>query len=468
MRTAIWWLRRDLRLADNPALQRALQAAEQALPAFILDPALLRSRYVGEKRLAFLYACLAELDGELRRRGSYLVVRQGEPVEVLQRLRQETGAEAIFAEQDISPYAARRDRRVERSLPVEWVGLPMVHPPQALYKADGKPYTIFTPFSKAWKALPFPSYTATPPPERIPTPPDVPSLPIPAPGAALIFEPGESAALRRLAQFSQGAQAAIYRYGEWRNRLDVEGTSGLSPYLRFGVLSARRAAAAAYAAIQAAPDAQARQSAETWLNELIWREFYQYILYHFPHARRESFRADLRHIRWENDPRRFDAWRTGQTGYPLIDAAMRQLVQTGWMHNRARMVVASFLTKDLLVDWRWGEQWFMQHLVDGDPAANNGGWQWTAGTGTDAAPYFRIFNPVTQSARFDPQGEYIRRWTPELGAVPPEYIHAPWQMPIEAQRAAGCIIGRDYPAPIVDHRLARQKALALYAGAKDG
>ncbi len=198
------------------------------------------------------------------------------------------------------------------------------------------------------------------------------------------------------------------------------------------------------------------------MNELVWREFYSAILYHFPYVRQMAFRPAMRQISWRNDPADFAAWAAGRTGYPVVDAAMRQLNTTGWMHNRARMIVASFLTKDLLVDWRWGERYFMQQLLDGDPAANNGGWQWTAGTGTDAAPYFRVFNPVLQGIKFDPQGAYVRRWTPELAAVPDEFIHTPWKMPVELQRSAGCIIGKDYPAPIVDHAAARQRVLAAY------
>jgi deoxyribodipyrimidine photo-lyase len=246
--------------------------------------------------------------------------------------------------------------------------------------------------------------------------------------------------------------------------MDLAGTSGLSPYLRFGMVSARQVVAAARRAEAQARDGAARRSAEAWLNELVWREFYIAILYHFPHVRQAAFRPQLRNVPWVNNPEDFAAWAQGLTGYPVVDAAMRQLLHTGWMHNRARMITASFLTKDLLVDWRWGERHFMQHLIDGDPAANNGGWQWTAGTGTDAAPYFRIFNPVLQSMKFDPDGAFIRRFVPELVNVPYEYIHTPWKMPLDLQKQLGCLIGRDYPAPIVDHRLARERILMAYKG----
>ncbi len=207
---------------------------------------------------------------------------------------------------------------------------------------------------------------------------------------------------------------------------------------------------------------RSRRGAETWLNELIWREFYMMVLYHHPDVLEHAFQPTLRGINWRNDEAEFAAWCQGRTGYPVVDAAMRQLVTTGWMHNRARMIVASFLVKDLLVDWRWGERFFMQHLVDGDPAANNGGWQWTAGVGTDAAPYFRVFNPSLQGARFDPAGAYVRRYVPELANVPAKFIHEPWKMPPEVQRKSGCSIGHDYPLPIVDHALARERVLAAY------
>ncbi|MFZ5918922.1 MAG: cryptochrome/photolyase family protein [Chloroflexota bacterium] len=471
MTTALWWLRRDLRLTDNPALAAALASADRVVPAFILDPALLDSPYVGEKRLAFLLAGLRQLDADLRARGSRLVVRRGDPQVELAALMYESNAEAILAEEDFSPYARNRDAQMAERLPLRLTGGLTVHPPDAVLKADGAPYTVYTPFSRAWKALPLPSRpNLVAAPERLPPVPDLLDLPtyqLPNLPSAALFPPGEAEAQRRLQAFVDGDDPPIYHYAERRNRLDLDGTSQLSPYLRFGMLSARQAVAAAANAIAAAPEAQARHSAETWLNELIWREFYVSILHHLPEVRQRSFRADLRGITWQNDELAFAAWRQGRTGYPVIDAAMRGLVETGWMHNRARMIVASFLIKDLLIDWRRGERFFMQHLVDGDPAANNGGWQWTAGSGADAAPYFRVFNPVLQGQKFDPHGTFVRRWLPELARVPDRFIHAPWQMPGDVQRQADCIIGQDYPAPIVEHAWARERALAVYAQARE-
>jgi deoxyribodipyrimidine photo-lyase len=462
MKRAIWWIRRDLRLTDNQALESASEQAEEVIPAFVFDKKLLASPYASEKRLAFLLDGLRRLDADLRQRGSYLVVRSGDPIEELERLRSECGVESIFAEADISPFAKQRDTRISERIGVMWCGSPAMRAPGTVVKPDGTPYTIFTPFSRAWKALPgLQTEWHFQTPERFRTPEGIVTLPIPEqprlPSAAP-FEAGEVEAQRRLARFFDDGR--MYEYASGRDRQDMEGTSKLSPYLRFGMLSPKQAVTTALRAMQTAPDAVAQKGAEIWLNELIWREFYLHILYHFPLVRRKNFR--MQHVGWVNNEADFAAWCAGRTGYPGVDAAMRQLVESGWMHNRSRMIVASFLTKDLLIDWRWGERFFMQHLIDGDPAANNGGWQWTAGTGTDAAPYFRIFNPVSQSLKHDPDGAYIRRWVPELSGVPNEYIHEPWKMPADMQRGSGCVIGVDYPPPIVDHAAAKERTLRAY------
>src|SRR4030042_6736724 len=392
MSTTIWWIRRDLRLSDNQALVAALTQAEVVIPVFILDPKLLASPDTSQQRLAFLYEGLHSLDTDLRKRGSNLLIRKGDPLEVLHTLRGETKAEDIFAEADISPYARQRDARVMHKLPRTLTPGITVHPAERLRKPDGIPYTVFTPFSRMWHSLPFPG-KPLPVPEQLSPPPTLTSLGVPdIPRYSIkdVFPAGEAEAQRRLVKFSD---SIINRYAEDRNRMDLDSTSGLSPYLRFGMLSPRQAVWAAQEAEALAGGTTARQGAETWLNELISREFYTAILYHFPYVRQAAFRPEKRNISWRDDPVGCDAWADGRTGYPVVDAAMRQLNATGWMHNRARMITASFLTKDLLIDWRHGERYFMQHLLDGDPAANNGGWPWTTGTGTDAAPSFRVFNP---------------------------------------------------------------------------
>ena len=474
---AIWWARRDLRLGDNQALAAALAHADIVIPVFVLDPSLLTSPDLSDNRLAFLFGGLRSLDADLRARGSRLIIRRGVPADELARLAGETGATAICAEADPWPYARRRDAAVAERLPLRLIEGVAIFPSDLVRKADGGPYTVFTPFSRAWRALPRPDAASLlAAPDRLAPPPaDLFSLPIPEmPGLppGVFFLPGEVEAGRRLEAFmlprlpvkkaGMWAGPPVYGYAGGRNRLDLDGTSQLSPYLRFGMLSARRAAVAALEAIASSPDEVAREGARTWLSELIWRDFYMAILHAFPHVLEEAFREKLRAIPWRNDPAEFAAWCGGRTGCPVVDAAMRQLVRTGWMHNRARMIVASFLVKDLLIDWRCGERFFMQHLVDGDPAANNGGWQWTAGVGTDASPYFRVFNPSLQGAKFDPNGDYVRRWVPELARVPVKYVHEPSRMPLEVQRASGCVIGRDYPAPVVDHALARERVLAAY------
>jgi deoxyribodipyrimidine photo-lyase len=392
-------------------------------------------------------------------------VRRGDPAEVLTDVLHVAQAEAVFAQADVSPYARRRDERVRQHLPLRLTGGLTVHPPGAVRKQDGDPYTVYTWYGRTWKTFPLPSAAdVQPAPETLPAVPDdvtsesVPEEPTLA--ARVPFEPGEAEARRRLEAFTVGP---IAHYHERRDRMDLDATSRLSPYLRFGMLSAREAVVAA----QKAKDDGGGEGAQTWLDELIWREFYAMILFHHPNVRRESFREQYRRIAWRNDEAAFKAWQAGRTGYPAVDAAMRQLQESGWMHNRARMIVASFLTKDLLIDWRWGERHFMQHLIDGDPAANNGGWQWSAGTGTDAAPYFRIFNPITQGEKHDPQGVYIRRWVPELRNVPDEYIHRPWTMPDDLQQEVGCVIGEDYPAPMVSHKVARKRTLAAYKAARE-
>lgn len=453
----IWWIRRDLRLEDNPALKAALQAGTGVVPVFILDEHLLARS--AEKRQAFLFGGLRSLENDLRRLGSGLIVRKGDPVEEIPRLRIECGADAVFAEEDVSPYAGRRDRIVACQVDLRLVSGLAVHPVTAVRRADGGVYTVFTPYGRAWKALPL-GERIGPSPPSLPPIPALPSMDIPVKPESRLFPPGETEAKSRLASFLSGP---IFNYAETRDRLDMEGTSSLSPYLRFGMISARSVALAAIRAERTAKDSRAQEGCRIFLNQLIWREFYQAILFHFPQVLRTSFNSSMRNLPWRNSPADLQAWQAGLTGYPVVDAAMRRLAAVGWMHNRARMIAASFLVKDLLINWQDGADWFSRMLIDGDPAENNGGWQWTAGTGTDAAPYFRIFNPVLQGQKFDPHGIFVHRWIPELSNVPNPWIHNPWQMPPDVQRKCGVVIGRDYPAPIVDHAAARLRTLAAFS-----
>lgn len=459
MSNCIWWIRRDLRLIDNQALKAALSSGKNVVPVFILDSHLIHS---APKRLAFLWDGLHHLEAELSNHGSGLVVRQGDPLQELARLVNETSADWIFAEEDFSPYSLRRDKAVSEKLPLVTVAGATVHHPTAVTKPDGTAYKVFTPFSRRWHALPLPARGLQSLPAQFLPAHRPDSLPLPViPNRDPVFPAGSTEALLRLEAFTS---RAIFDYADNRNRLDKVGTSMLSPYLRFGMLSSRQIAWAGMEAARRAPDETARASCETWLNELVWREFYTNILYAFPRVLHEAFNLKLRVIPWEDDPAGLRAWQQGLTGYPVVDACMRQLQELGWMHNRGRMITASFLVKDLLINWQEGEAWFMQNLIDGDPASNNGGWQWTAGVGTDSAPYFRILNPVSQSKKCDPEGLFIRRWLPELAKVPLAYIHEPWLMPGDIQESVHCRIGKDYPAPIVDHSKVKERTIHAYKG----
>jgi deoxyribodipyrimidine photo-lyase len=464
MTRSIIWFRRDLRLADNAALDAALRQGE-VIPAFVIDSRLLNSDRTGAKRIAWLAANLRELDRSLRQRGSQLIVRRGDLAAELLKLARETGATNVYFNLDLTPYARKRDQRVALELEAQGVTVETfddltIHHPEDIVALSGRPYQVFTAFKKAWLMLPKPAADeAESLPEQMPLPSEVTSLPIDFEDDFELPAAGEDAALDRLNSF---LEETIYGYGEGRNLLDRAATSFLSPYLRFGALSIRQAYWGAMAAIDLAADKVAQQGAEAWLNELIWREFYLALLYHFPHTINQPLREPYRDFEWLDDDESFAAWREGRTGYPVVDAALRMLNATGWMHNRARMIVASFLTKDLLIDWRQGERYFMQQLIDGDSASNVGGWQWAAGVGADAQPFFRVFNPTLQGQRFDPEGVFVKQWLPELSSVPIDLVHEPWKLSASDQRKYGVIIGRDYPAPIVDHAFARDRALRHY------
>ncbi|MCS6772805.1 MAG: deoxyribodipyrimidine photo-lyase [Anaerolineae bacterium] len=488
----IHWFRRDLRLSDNTALSAAARDSDgNVVPVFVLDEGLLRGRDVAPARVQFMLESLHVLDDTLRQQGSRLILLRGDPAAELVRIARAAGADAVYFNRDYTPAALKRDKRVRLALESQGIRTAsfkdlVIFEEDELLTSSGQPFTVFTPFKKAWlmrvgKIQPLGK------PALKPLPEDLVQRGAPIPTAnelgfavtQTLPRGGELEAQRVLSRFIEsGAMAA---YSKQRDYPGIEGTSRLSPHLRFGTISPRQCYAAAVATLDypfpskrsfspAATD-EKKAGADSWISELIWREFYIYILYHFPHANHANFNRAYDAVHWGSgdpalDEARFQAWCEGKTGYPIVDAAMRQLNQTGWMHNRTRMIVASFLVKDLLLDWRLGESYFMRMLVDGDPGANNGGWQWAAGTGTDAQPYFRIFNPVLQSERFDPQGVFIRRWVPELARVPDLYIHAPHTMPPTVQAQAGCRIGKDYPAPIVDHNTQKEEILRRFKAVK--
>ncbi len=471
---AIWWIRRDLRLTDNAALSAAAHEHDAIVPLFILDPALLNSERLRGPRSAWLFDGLRELGSDLAKIGGRLIVREGQPTALLIEIAKAIGASAVYFNRDYSPFAMARNRKVRSALESAGIAVydfkdVVIHEAGETLTAAGGAFSVYSPYRRAWNALPKPSLL--PMPSRLDTPAAIDSLPIPAASdfgseraEAPIAEPGERLAIERLNAF---VADGIYGYAARRNSPGIDGTSILSPYLRWGMVSPRQCYWAAHEAFESATTKDARASVETWIGELVWREFYYQVLARNPHVVRGAYRPAYDAITWEDRPEYVAAWQRGLTGYPIVDAAMRQLNRTGWMHNRTRMIVASFLCKDLLIDWRIGERYFMTRLLDGDLANNNGGWQWTAGTGTDAAPYFRIFNPTTQGQKFDPAGDYIRRWLPELSRVPDASIHEPATMPRALQDSIGCVIGRDYPAPIVDHGVQRDRALALYQVAKN-
>ena len=467
MSTAIVWYRRDLRVHDHPALHAALAEHERVVPLFVLDDALLRGRFSSAARADFMFGCLDALDHELRQRGSGLVLRTGPAERELTRLAAEVDADAVHWTSDVGPYARARDRRVTDALRQAGV---RASPHGGNYIADvsklatqqGTPYSVFSPFHRSWSAL-----------NRRPVhraPQAIPALPrgldrgeVPKTTRALrdlaggavpepIVAPGEAAAR---AAAGRWFREPITHYADRQNGMARRGTAQLSPYLRWGCLSARELE-------QRAADAGG-EGAQAWIRQLCWRDFYAHVLLCWPDNIRHEHQPRFRELRWDDAPELLEAWQRGETGYPIVDAGMRQLAHTGWMHNRARLIVGSFLTKDLHLDWRHGEAWFERLLLDGEPAQNNGNWQWIASVGTDPAPPARrMYNPALQAQRFDPDGSYVRRWVPELAEVPDEHIVEPWEMSESQQREAGCRIGSDYPRPIVDHAQERRRALERY------
>jgi deoxyribodipyrimidine photo-lyase len=466
---ALVWFRRDLRDFDHAALHHALKQARQVVCAFIFDREILDTLpSPADRRVEFIHASVAELQQALAAKGGGLVVRHGIAREEIVRLVAEFGVDALFYNHDDDPAALARDADVEAALARSGVAVRQ-YKDNVIFERDevltgaGTPYSVFTPYRNAWLKALTPFYLRAWPVDAYLDRLAAQSSPLPS-LEAMGFVPTNLRVLKLPTGMTGGAQLfgdfleRIDRYQEAREFPAVKGTSYLSVHLRFGTVSIRQLAAAAWQ--------QGGRGAQTWLSELIWRDFYHQILWHRPEvAAGHAFKPQYDDLLWPNPPGHFEAWCAARTGYPLVDAAMRQLNQTGYMHNRLRMVTASFLTKDLLVDWRLGERYFADTLIDFDLAANSGGWQWAASVGCDAQPWFRIFNPVTQSERFDAGGRFIRRYLPELAGVADRYIHAPWTMPAAEQSRCDVVIGRDYPAPIVDHAVQRVQALALFRSA---
>jgi deoxyribodipyrimidine photo-lyase len=483
---ALVWLRRDLRADDNAALYHALRSANRVWCCFVFDKAILDPLPRADRRVEFIRDSLAGLDAELRAlglshgvEGVGLIVRHGLPIHEIPALATQLGVQAVFASHDDDPAALARDIQVRGQLAGVGVALHtgkdhVIFERSEVLTGGGTPYGVFTPYKNAWlkkvddyylKAYPVAHHAAALAPLPSASAGGVPAL------ADIGFEPTNLHTLR-LPSGSAGAQELlaeflderIDHYGQTRDFPAVKGPSYLSTHLRFGTASIRQLARAAWHRMQGGS-----AGAEVWLSELIWRDFYHQVLHHHPHVIGGAYKPEYDAIKWERGKgaeARFAAWCEGRTGYPLVDAAMHQINQTGYMHNRLRMVVASFLTKDLGLDWRRGEAYFALHLNDFDLAANNGGWQWASSSGCDAQPYFRIFNPVSQSERFDPQGKFIRRYLPQLAKLPDKLIHAPWAArPLDLE-AAGVVLGKDYPVPIVDHDEARATTLQRYAVVK--
>jgi deoxyribodipyrimidine photo-lyase len=477
-KTTLVWLRLDLRLADNPALQAALKIGGAVVPVFIHAPEEESPWSPGGASNWWLHQSLASLDADLRAAGSRLVIRRGPTLATLSVLAKETGATAVFWNRRYEPAVIARDAKVKEALrreglEVESFNGALLHEPWTIQTLSGKPFQVFTPFWRHCLAQPDPS-APLPAPRKLPAPAKWPkSLALEelelepkinwAEGLRAAWCPGEAGAAGNLKKF---LTSAFSDYSEQRNRPDVIGTSKLSPHLHFGEISPRQIwhgltllAAKRALSLKSWRDSQ-------FLAEIGWREFAHHLLYHFPHTPTEPLRADFRNFPWRKDAAWLKAWQRGRTGYPIVDAGMRELWTTGWMHNRVRMIVASFLVKDLLLDWREGARWFWDTLVDADLASNTLGWQWTAGCGADAAPYFRVFNPVSQGEKFDPNGNYISRWCPELARLPAEWIHQPDKAPAAVLHTAGVELGRNYPATIVSHAIAREVALEAFAALK--
>jgi deoxyribodipyrimidine photo-lyase len=471
----LFWHRRDLRLSDNVGLAAARQLTSKVVGVFCLDPEILDRDDIAPARITYMIGCLQALQHAYAQHQSQLLILHGSPEKAIPALATALNAQAVFWNQDVEPYAKQRDLSVASLLRQQGIGVQtfwdqILHPPDEIQTGSGSPYTVYTPFWKNWsrrdKAEPLPLV------EELDGLTDAEKDAAQKAGAIdlpsakelgfvwdypLVIEPGEEAARTQLYEF---CDRAIFDYGHQRNFPAIEGSSGLSAALRWGTLGIRTLWAATVAAEQQCRSDEAYDSIRTWRQELAWREFYQHVMYFFPELADGPYRSLWKQFPWDNNPDHFQAWCEGRTGFPIVDAAMRQLNQTGWMHNRCRMIVASFLTKDLIVNWQWGEKYFMQTLIDGDLSANNGGWQWSASSGMDPKP-LRIFNPATQAQKFDPEAEYIRQWLPELRSIDTESLVAG---KIPKDNCYAC----DYPLPIVDHQERQRQFKALFQQLKTG
>ena len=477
----ICWFRRDLRLADNTMLDfAARETAGDVVPVFIFDDRILHDGYVGAAITAAIVEMLTDLDRNLRAIGSELIIRHGDPQTELQRLLDESQADGVVWNRDYTSFAVKRDSAVKAMLRAQGRFARSFHDamlvePEGLLNQTATPYKVYAAYAKRWHALAYEQvHRVLPAPTQLaPVPEQIQRQPIPT-LAQLGFKltqtlpPATEHAAKQMLDdfFDPNLEYSVEKYATTRNRPAKDSTSKLSMHLRMGTISPRTCLQAAVNALENPLSASQRRGVDKWLAELAWREYYNQIAFHFPHALNGALNPKFDAIGWRNDHAEFEQWKLGKTGYPLVDAGQRQLNTEAWMHNRVRMVTASFLIKHLLVDWRWGERYFMQQLRDGDPPSNNGGWQWSAGTsGGSSQPYFRIMNPITQSEKCDPNGDYIRRYVPELANVPDAHIHAPWTMSRAMQEHVGCIIGRDYPAPMVEHTFARERCLVAYRSA---
>lgn len=470
----IVWFRQDLRLTDNPALDAAVATGSPVVLAYVLDEALGGAWRLGGASRWWLHHSLASLSEAISTRGNALVLRRGAWAKELPRLARETGATRVFCGRLYAPWERDADKAVaaalqEAGVAIEGFTCALLHEPWAIRNQGGGPYGVYTPFSRA-------VFAADPPPEPSPVPeriaaPDqaprsdaldawrlLPTKPDWAGGMRAEWEPGEAGAAKRLKAF---LTTALDHYGEARNVPGIASTSKLSPHLRWGEISPAQVWHATHAAKKGGGGAKA--SAHTFLKELVWREFSYHLLWHRPEMPDAPLRQEFQQFPWRNDRAALLAWQQGRTGYPIVDAGMRELWRTGWMHNRVRMITASFLIKHLLLPWQDGEAWFWDTLVDADAASNSASWQWVAGSGADAAPYFRIFNPVLQGEKFDTDGAYVREFVPELAKLPDVLLHRPWEAPEEVLHDAGVVLGKTYPHPIVEHGLARARALAALA-----